>query len=174
MGRRRIHCRKTDWPEWQITLFIQNASELPVEVHVAQLAVDTVGYKDLRLRRKRIGFVKSVRFSREQSRLGANGRASRSAPRTSGPPRTSTPGSVRTRIGIERLAITDAAGRKWEVRPVPRHASPPGPVAARVAVECRAAPGAEMEHLSQAPGSVPTSLVSSGSASTRVYIPLPG
>jgi len=75
--------------EWQITLFIQNASELPVEVHVAQLAVDPVGRKHLR--QERIGFVKCVRFIREQSRLGANGRASRSTPRTSGLPRTSTP-----------------------------------------------------------------------------------
>jgi hypothetical protein len=34
-------------PKWQITLFIQNASELPVEIHVAGLAIDTVGYKNV-------------------------------------------------------------------------------------------------------------------------------
>jgi hypothetical protein len=34
-------------PKWQIILFIQNASELPVEVHVAELAIDTVGYKNV-------------------------------------------------------------------------------------------------------------------------------
>ena len=36
-----------DQPEWQITLFIQNASELPVEVHVAELAIDTLGYQNV-------------------------------------------------------------------------------------------------------------------------------
>lgn len=37
----------SDQPRWQITLFIQNASELPVEVHVAELAIDTLGYKNI-------------------------------------------------------------------------------------------------------------------------------
>jgi hypothetical protein len=36
-----------DQPQWQITLFIQNASELPVEVPIAELAIDTLGYQNV-------------------------------------------------------------------------------------------------------------------------------
>ena len=36
-----------DQPEWQITLFIKNANELPVEVHMAELAIDTLGYQNV-------------------------------------------------------------------------------------------------------------------------------
>ena len=113
---------------------------------MAQLAVDPVGRKHLR--QERIGFVKCVRFIREQSRLGANGRASRSTPRTSGLPPDVDSGSERTRILIQRLAITDAAGRRCEVRPY-RAGPPPGPVAARVADEFRAAQGAQAKLLSR-------------------------
>lgn len=107
---------QTDRPEWQITLFIQNASELPVEVHVAQLAIDTVGYKDLRP--KRIGFVKSVRFYPGTIPPGSKWQDEQKyAPDKWPAPDVDSSSVTRTRIGIQRLAITDAAGRKWEVRP---------------------------------------------------------
>jgi hypothetical protein len=40
--------RPRDGPERWVILFIQNASELPVEVHYAELAIATLGYKNVR------------------------------------------------------------------------------------------------------------------------------
>jgi hypothetical protein len=107
---------------WQITLFVKNASELPIEVHVAELAIDTLGYKNVR-------------------GSAAGGPPQTYADKRTGPtkPAYFFPGTVppghkwhgeqeytpvgdfdrieQIRIGIFQLAITDAAGLQWDVRP---------------------------------------------------------
>jgi hypothetical protein len=111
-----------DQPEWQITLFIQNASELPVEVHVAELAIDTLGYKNV-----------LASAGREPPQLFASKRAGPVKPAHFFPG-TIPPGRkwhkeqkykpdgdfdtiMQPRISIIQLAVTDAAGRQWDMRP---------------------------------------------------------
>jgi hypothetical protein len=111
-----------DQAQWQITLFIQNASELPVEVHVAELAIDTLGYQNVLASAggeppqlyadKRTGPVKPAYFFAGTISPGQKWHGEQKY----------TPDGhfdtiVRPRISIIRLAITDAAGRQWEVRP---------------------------------------------------------
>ncbi len=111
-----------DQPEWQITLFIQNASELPVEVHVAELAIDTLGYQNVLARvggeppqlyaSKRTGPVKPAYFFPGTVPPGR---------KWHGEQKYAPDGDFSTvqrpRIGIIQLAITDAAGRQWDMRP---------------------------------------------------------
>ena len=111
-----------DQPQWQITLFVQNASELPVEVHMAELAIDTLGYQNV---------LASV--GNESPQLYADKRTGPVKPAYFFPG-TIPPGLkwhdkqkyapdgdfntvLRPRINIIRLAITDAAGRQWDMRP---------------------------------------------------------
>ena len=113
---------------------------------MAQLAVDTVGRKHLR--QERIGFVKSVRFYPGTIPPGSKWQGEQKYAPDKWPAPDVDSGSERTRILIQRLAITDAAGRRCEVRPY-RAGPPPGPVAARVADEFRAAQGAQAKLLSR-------------------------
>jgi hypothetical protein len=117
-----------DQLEWQITLFIQNASELPVEVHAAELAIDTLGYKNV---------LASV--GSEAPQIYADKRTGPVRPAYFFPG-TIPPGHkwhgeekyvpdgdfstvMQPRISIIQLAITDAARRQWDMRPY--RAGPP-------------------------------------------------
>ena len=93
-----------DQLEWQITLFIQNASELPVEVHVAELAIDTWDirtYSQASAAKLRSytptsepGLSDPPTSSRERSRPGTNGTARRSTSRTATSAPSCSPGSA--------------------------------------------------------------------------------
>jgi hypothetical protein len=111
-----------DQPEWLITLFIQNASELPVEVHMAELAIDTLGYQNV---------LASADGEPPQQYADKRTRPAKAGyffPGTIPPghkwhgKQKYTPDGdfdtiVRPRISIIKLAITDAAGRQWDMRP---------------------------------------------------------
>jgi hypothetical protein len=109
-------------PTWQITLFIQNASELPVVVHVAELAIDTLGYKNV-----------LASIGGESPQLLADKRTGPATPsyffpgtippghKWHGETKYSPDGDIDMplwpRISIIQLAITDAAMRQWDMRP---------------------------------------------------------
>jgi hypothetical protein len=116
------HHLDPELPAWQMTLFIQNASELPVEVHVAELAIDTLGYR-----------VVLASAGGDPPRLYADKRTGPTKPAYFFPG-TIPPGHrwhdeheyspegdfdtvMRPRISIIQLAVTDAAGRQWDMRP---------------------------------------------------------
>lgn len=111
-----------DQPEWQITLFIQNASELPVEVHVAELAIDTLGYQNVLASGdgeppqlyadKRTGPVKPAYFFPGTIPPGHKWHGEQKYA-----PDGDFSTVVRPRISIIQLGITDAAGLQWDMRP---------------------------------------------------------
>jgi hypothetical protein len=117
--------------EWRVSLLIRNASELPVEVHVTELAIDWLGYQTVLASadgeppqlysNKRIGPTRLDYFFPGTIGPGF-------FPGTIGPGRTwveyrdySPVGKFdappQPRISIIQVAITDVAGRQWELRP---------------------------------------------------------
>lgn len=111
-----------DRAEWPITLFIRNASELPVEIPMAELDMETWGYpKGLAIADgghprvyadKRIGPSEIVYFSPGTIPPGDTWRAERTYA-----PFGVSDTAVFPQISIIRLAITDAAGHEWDMRP---------------------------------------------------------
>jgi hypothetical protein len=114
-------------PGWRITLFIKNASELPVDVHNAALAIEI----SAALAIEALGF-REVHASAEGELYDDKGTGPTKHylffPRTIPPGHkwhgeiAYTPGGdfadlLRPRINIEELQITDAAGREWDMRP---------------------------------------------------------
>lgn len=107
-------------PELRVTLFIHNASKLPVEVHMAELAIDTLGYKNIppsaggeppQVYIERTGPVRPADFFPGTIPPGHKWHDGQSyAPDDDFTVR-------RLRIRIMRLAVTDAAGLRWDVRP---------------------------------------------------------
>ncbi len=104
------------------TLFIQNASELPVDVHTAELAIDTLGYQNVFASvgneppqvyaDKRTGPVKPAFFFPGTVTPGQKWRGQQEYT-----PDGHFDSNVRPRINIIQLAITDAAGHEWDMRP---------------------------------------------------------
>lgn len=109
-------------PKWQITMFIKNASELPVEVRIGELAIDTLGYKDVLAgsgnqppqlyAEKRSGPVKAAYFFPGTIAPGLTWHGDQKYT-----PDGDFDTIVLPRISIIQLAIADAAGREWDVRP---------------------------------------------------------
>jgi hypothetical protein len=111
-----------DQPAWQIALFIRNASKLPVDVTFAELAIDTLGYKNVLASAggeppqlyadKRTGPTTPARFFPRIIRPGQTWR---------GEHKYAPDGDFDTvkepRINFVKISITDAAGRQWDIRP---------------------------------------------------------
>jgi hypothetical protein len=107
-----------DDPGWEITLFIRNASELPVEVHGVELAVVTVGYPKPGSQAKRpwlteiAGPASSVYYEPGTIPPGHKWHGMENCPQ-----KGDFGEVLRPRTSIIRLAVTDAAGLHWDVRP---------------------------------------------------------
>jgi hypothetical protein len=111
-----------DEPTWVATLFIRNASELPIQVHLAELAITEWGSKWIR-----------ARAPGEPLRVRADEQTEITQPAFYFP-RAIPPGHtwegtytgtsqnaghtpMEPQISIIQIAITDAAGRQWDMRP---------------------------------------------------------
>jgi hypothetical protein len=111
-----------DQTGWEITLFVKNASELPVEVHLAALAIDTLGFREVLASAdgappqlyadKRTGPTKHAFFVPGTIAPGHKWHRTQDHA-----PEGDFDGVLRPRISITELAVTDAAGRQWHMRP---------------------------------------------------------
>lgn len=108
-----------NWPQWQIALFIRNASELPVVVQAARLEIDPSGNKYASSGRnyKRIFQYTDMPASRAIFIPGTippgdtwQGKHMWVSKDNFGP-------DFQPWIGILEVKITDAAGRRWYIRP---------------------------------------------------------
>lgn len=107
-------------PQWRLTVFVRNSSELPVLVPTLDLSVRPWGYEHLAQEgapgsysaAKRLGQAKPVYISPGTIAPGQtwSDEITYTEPSTYDEPQPPM-------VSVARVVVTDAAGRQWEIRP---------------------------------------------------------